>query len=115
MAGEASEAVARGARTPPDSLGGHVDPWGPYAPRGGNAATECGNSDFSPSSMQWRGSTLNCTDRDVSILKVDGTKITDIAEGTRRGDYGGPSRIPGPPPALRLLQGFRELSARTLE
>jgi len=35
MAGEASEAVARGARTPPDSLGGHVDPWGPCAPRGG--------------------------------------------------------------------------------
>src|SRR2546427_3597014 len=62
MAGEASEAVARRARTPPDSLGGHVDPWGPCAPRGGNAATECGNSDFSPSSMQWRGSTLNCTE-----------------------------------------------------
>jgi len=34
MAGEASEAVARTARTPPDSLGGHVDPWGPYALRG---------------------------------------------------------------------------------
>src|SRR3989442_1211928 len=62
MAAEASEAVARRARTPPDSLGGHVDPWGPCAPRGGNAATECGNPDCSPSSMQWRGSTLNCTE-----------------------------------------------------
>src|SRR2546426_6781979 len=62
MAGGASEAVARRARTPPDSLGGHVDPWGPYAPRGGNAATKCGNSAFSPSSMQWRGSTRNCTE-----------------------------------------------------
>jgi len=26
MAGEATEAVTRRARTPPDSLGGHVDP-----------------------------------------------------------------------------------------
>jgi hypothetical protein len=34
MAGEASEAVARRARSPADSLGGHIDPWGPYAPRG---------------------------------------------------------------------------------
>ena len=39
MAGEASEAVARRTRTPPDSLGGHVDPWGPYAPRGHASAT----------------------------------------------------------------------------
>ena len=54
------------ARTPPDSLGGHVDPWGPCAPRGGNAATECGNSAFSPSSMQWCGSTLNCTESRVA-------------------------------------------------
>src|SRR5437867_12913604 len=38
MSGEASEAVARRARAPPDSLGGHVDPWGPYAPRGGGGA-----------------------------------------------------------------------------
>ena len=37
MAGEASEAMARRTRTPPDSLGGHVDPWGPYAPRGCSA------------------------------------------------------------------------------
>src|SRR5713101_1298056 len=26
----------------PDSLGGHVDPWGPYAPGGRGGSTECG-------------------------------------------------------------------------
>ena len=34
MAGEASEAVARRAARPPIRFPGHVDPWGPYAPRG---------------------------------------------------------------------------------